>query len=126
MPNFSDGDILLINKISYFYDHPKRGDVIVMYWPGEIEKRFIKRIVGLPGETVKIVAGGVLIDDQLINEPYLRPETITVPDLERKLGVGEYFVLGDNRANSSDSRAWGPVPESFIIGKVNFLPTSKT
>lgn len=117
-PGFIDGDALVINKIVYEISTPKRGDVIAMYFPGETQKRFIKRIIGLPGETVKVTDGNVYINDRLLPEDYLDPSIITIPSLENKLGAGEYFVFGDNRALSSDSRAWGPVPKSFIIGQV--------
>lgn len=119
LPNFSDGEVLMINKISYRYAPPSRGDVVAMYWPGETQKRFIKRIVGLPGETITVGNGRVYINDVLLDESYLDPTTVTTTELTRTLQSGEYFVFGDNRAVSSDSRAWGPVPKSFLIGKIN-------
>lgn len=118
-PNYNDGNVLVINKISYVIGDPHRGDVIAMFFPGETQKRFIKRVIGLPGETVKVADGHVSINGQLLAEPYLADEVVTVPDVERTLETGEYFVFGDNRAVSSDSRAWGPVPQSFIIGKIS-------
>ena len=117
-PNFVDGNILLVNKIAYVVGKPQRGDVVGMFFPGEPQNRFIKRIVGLPGETVKIDSGKVYIDGKKLTEMYLDSSVSTYPNMERKLQVGEYFVFGDNRSVSSDSRAWGPVPRSFITGKV--------
>jgi len=116
-PTFKDGQVMLVNKIAYITSSPQRGDVVGMYFPGETQKRFIKRIIGLPGETIEIKEGKVYVNGQLLNEPYLDPSVFTLPDLTRKLQSGEYFVIGDNRSNSSDSRAWGPVPQSFITGK---------
>jgi len=118
-PIYQDGDVLVINKISYLISAPDRGDVIAMFFPGETEKRFVKRIIGLPGETIKVQSGWVYVDNTLLAEPYLPGSIATIPDSERKLESGEYFAFGDNRSVSSDSRAWGPVPKSFIIGKIS-------
>ncbi len=118
LPNFRDGEVLVVNKIVYRFQAPARGDVVAMYWPGETEKRFIKRIVGLPGETVLIGDGWIFINGVLLKESYLTPGVTTSNKLTRILQTDEYFVLGDNRLASSDSRAWGPVPKSFLIGKV--------
>jgi signal peptidase I len=115
LPTYQTGQVLLVNKLSYLAGAPERGDVVAMFFPGEIEKRFVKRVVGLPGETVLIRDGYVFINGEQLAEPYLA--VVTVPELERTLSAGEYFVMGDNRQSSSDSRAWGPVPESFIVGK---------
>lgn len=118
MPTYRDGEVLTVNKIAYLVGSPERGDVVGMYFPGETQKRFIKRVVGLPGETVTVFQGHVFINNLPLDEGYLASTVVTLPDLKRTLVRGEYFVMGDNRGNSSDSRAWGPVPESFIVGKV--------
>jgi len=118
LPNFTDGEVLVINKITYRYQIPERGDVVAMYWPGETQKRFIKRIVGLPGETVTVDGGRVYINSKLLPESYLDRSVTTSNEQVRTLQTDEYFVLGDNRSSSSDSRAWGPVPKSFLIGKI--------
>jgi signal peptidase I len=116
-PNFKDGDVLVLNKLVYLLSPPQRGDVVGMYYPGETQKRFIKRVIGLPGEEIEVRGGKVYANGQLIEESYLDASVITLPNLKRTLQKGEYFVFGDNRANSSDSRAWGPVSKSFIVGK---------
>lgn len=118
LPNFTDGEVLIINKIAYRYAPPARGDVVAMNWPGETEKRFIKRIVGLPGETIQVSDGKVSINGAHLQESYIPNEVTTSSELTRTLQTDEYFVFGDNRIASSDSRAWGPVPKSFLIGKI--------
>ncbi len=117
-PNYVDGQVLVVNKIAYHVGSPARGDVIAMYFPGETEKRFIKRIIAVPGETVAIVNGRTMVNSQSLPEAYLPDDLESIPDLTRTLQSGEYFVMGDNRPYSSDSRSWGAVPSSFIVGKV--------
>ena len=101
----------------YAFDPPNRGEVIVFNFPLEPDKDFVKRVVGLPGETVEVIQGTVYVDGQALLEPYLSrrdnssARTVTLDD-------GEYYVVGDNRRNSNDSRAWGPVPEDNIVGRV--------
>lgn len=130
VPTFENGDYLVVDEISYRFGDPKRSDVIIMRYPLDPKKYFIKRIIGLPGETVVIegtmvtitTAGGEKI---VLSEPYVtnkKSDHITV-----KLKDTEYYVLGDNRAASSDSRRWGPLPQSNIIGKpiIRLLPLSE-
>lgn len=117
-PSYVDGQLLVINKISYLVGQPARGDVVAMFFPGETENRFIKRIIGLPGEKVRVSDGKVYINDVQLNQSYLATTVITTPNTERQLQPGQYFVMGDNRSVSSDSRAWGPVPKSFLLGKI--------
>lgn len=120
-PNIENGQYLLIDEISYRIHAPQRGDVIVFRAPPEPSKYYIKRIIGLPGETVQITGGRVTIFNTaypkgiLLDESYLthhQSDTLTtkVPD-------GEYFVMGDNRAASYDSRGWGTLPEKEIRGR---------
>jgi len=118
-PNYQDGQVLIINKLRYRLARPDRGEVVAMFFPGETERRFIKRVVGLPGERVTVKEGQLLINGAVLEEPYLAEGLVTVPELERELQTNEYFVLGDNRTLSSDSRAWGAVPRSFIIGRID-------
>ncbi|MCX8084310.1 MAG: signal peptidase I [Calditerrivibrio sp.] len=120
------GDHLLVNKAAYIFSKPKRGDIIVFEYPLEPEKDFIKRVIAIPGDRIKMVNKRVFLNGQPISEPYVRYESdmlfpsymnnrdnfdeITVPD-------GYYFVMGDNRDASFDSRFWGFVPEKAIKGK---------
>lgn len=122
-PNFENGDYLIINEISYRFSAPKRGEVIVFKYPNNPTQRYIKRIIGLPGETVEIKGGSIIIynreEKQTLDESdYLSSNVQTPGDIRVSLNDGEFFVLGDNRLLSSDSRRWGPLRRENIIGKV--------
>lgn len=123
-PNFENGEYLLIDEISYFFQNAKRGEVVVFHYPLDTSKYYIKRVVGLPDETVEIRNGQVKIynssqpDGFLLSEDYLGENLKTEGDIKKKLGSDEYFVLGDNRVASSDSRRWGVLPKSDIVGRV--------
>ena len=116
-PNFHDGQFLLINKLAYRLGEAQRGDVIVFRYPLDPSRDFIKRVIGLPGETVEIRNGQVYIDGQFIDDPAAVNEASynLAPTV---LGPEELFVLGDNRPNSSDSHSWGTLPVDLVIGKV--------
>ena len=120
-PNLESGDYLIVDEISYRLSEPQRGDVIVFDYPKDTTQRFIKRIIGLPGETVNISNGQVHIIrngiDNVLEESYLPNNLETYGDVNIALNADEYFVLGDNREYSFDSRAWGVVPRKDIIGK---------
>ena len=131
-PNFHNFDYLIVDEISYRFSNPNRGDVIIFYNPQNTSQRFIKRVVGLPGETIKITDGGVFIkpsqakDFFLLDESkYLSSSVQTTGAEEIKLNKGQYFVMGDNRSLSYDSRFFGPLDEKYIIGRmaVKFVPT---
>lgn len=117
-PTLSDGATLSVDDSQAAMGNLKRGDIVLFRWPKNVAYKFVDRIVGLPGETVKISGGKVYINGVVIDEPYLKAGETTVGDVTRKLGSNEYFVMGDNRHNSSDSRLWGPVDTSYIQGKV--------
>lgn len=122
-PNFSDQEYLLVNRLSYRISTPTRGDVVVFQAPNNPKYDYIKRIIGLPGDTVVIKNNQVIVNGEVLNEKYLATGTETLiknsktATLEVKLNDNEYFVLGDNREHSSDSREWGILPKSMIIGK---------
>ena len=116
--NFHDGDYLLIDEINYRFNQPKRGDVIVFRYPGNPSQFYIKRIIGLPGDDVEIKNGAIKINGAPIGEPYLPASLQTEPNSKIKLAKEQYFVLGDNRTRSSDSRFWGTLPKEKIMGRV--------
>jgi len=125
LPNYHDRDYLIIDRLSYHTGIPGRGDVIVLKYPKDTSQFFIKRIIGLPGETISFNKGHVYIKNAEhpegweLTESYLpsQAETYAGPK-EVTLGAGEYFVLGDNRTASSDSRVWGILPKDDIVGRV--------
>lgn len=124
-PSFHDNDYLIIDEISYRLREPKRGEVIVFKFPQNPSQRFIKRIIGLPGETLEIENSKVAViknnKTQILDEAsYLSSSFKTVGNLKITLGEDEYFVLGDNRQVSADSRSWGAVSRKNIIGRVFF------
>ncbi len=131
-PTLEINDRLVVEKVSYHFNPPERGDIVVfrppesLFKPGQRRDAFIKRIIGLPGDTVEIADGTVFVNDEALTEDYIKEQPLsdwgpeTVPD-------GFYLVLGDNRNSSFDSRSWGFVAQEDIIGKavVRFWPPSR-
>jgi signal peptidase I len=117
-PNFSDGNYLIVDELSYRFKNPGRGEVVVLRNPTKSSEFFIKRIVGLPGEEVVIRGNEVYINGELIKEKYL-PESLAMKeDYVFQLKDDQYFVMGDNRLQSYDSRSWGPLSRDGIVGVV--------
>ena len=130
-PTFENLDYLIVDELVYDFSAPARGDVIVFRYPKNPSVFYIKRIIGLPGEKITIQNGTVTVTKAdgstlTLTEPYVVDEDATY-SRSFTLNAGEYFVMGDNRPNSSDSRVWGPLPNKDIIGRVDarLLPVAK-
>lgn len=120
MPTLKEGEYLIVNKLSYYLEEPERGDIVVLHYPRDRSREYIKRIIGLPGDRVEVGNGQVQVNGVALNEPYVngaanyQQGSWIVPD-------DSYFVMGDNRNNSSDSRAWSFLPHSDIVGKASII-----
>jgi signal peptidase I len=130
IPTFHDGQYLIVDEISYILKGAHRGDVVIFRYPGDTKRFFIKRVIGMPNETITITDGkvkiinkenpdGFTLDEPYINEKFNTTETYTT-------GTDEYFVMGDNRNRSSDSRIWGLLPKKLMVGRayLRLLPFS--
>jgi signal peptidase I len=118
LPNFDTDQFIIVSRLSYILGEPRRGDVVVFHYPEQPDRDFIKRVIGLPGETVTILEGLVYINGKKIDEPYIENFCRgKVCDGEWVIGEHEFFVLGDNRGASKDSQDFGPVDRKFIIGR---------
>jgi signal peptidase I len=118
LPNFTTDQFIIVSRLSYILGDPQRGDVVVFHYPQEPDRDFIKRVVGLPGETVNILQGRVYIDGRLIDEPYIKDFCRAKScDGEWTVGPHQYFMLGDNRGASKDSQDFGPVDRKYIVGR---------
>ena len=128
LPLLADGERIVVNKFVYRFQPIQRGDVVVFWYPKDPSVSFIKRVVGVPGDTVELRTGALYVNNVRVEEDYLKPafrdddsySPVTVPK-------GFYYVLGDHRNSSNDSRSWGEVPEKYIYGKAifRFWPLSK-
>lgn len=123
MPNFTNGEYLLTERVSYYLRDPMRGDVVVFTPPVTNLDEYIKRVVALPGETVMVKDGRVYINGKVLDESYIAGTVYTnggsflSEGASYKVPDGEFFVMGDNRNNSSDSRYWGPITKKVITGR---------
>jgi len=130
---FHNGEYIFTSKVSYKFEPMRRGDVVIFKSPKNNEIELIKRVIALPGDTVVIKNGTVLVNDSLLDEPYIKNATLLVPGgaviegVPIKIADGFMFVMGDNRGGSSDSREFGPIPEALIVGKViyRYFPFSE-
>lgn len=129
-PTFKDADYLIVDQISKRFEEPQRGSVVIIRYPRNPSEFFIKRLIGFPGETIQINDGAVSIyrgDEKIttLDEPYVVYKKLE--NFSLTLNQDEYFVMGDNRAGSSDSRAWGSLPKKYIIGRpiLRLLPLTK-
>lgn len=118
-PNLHSGEFVIVNKLAYKFGSPQIGDVIVFHFPRDTKQEYIKRVIGLPGDKVVISNKQVMVNGQVLDEPYIAAQPIyqgnwIVPE-------DSHFVLGDNRNNSSDSHNWGMVPLSNVVGKAFFI-----
>lgn len=137
-PTFENGQYLIVDEISYRLGEPARGDVVIFKYPKNPKQYFIKRVIGLPGETVTTDASGHIVikntntgTETALEEPYITSVIKSIP-FQRALGADEYFMMGDNRTGSFDSRMWGPVKRDLIVGRalvrlfpfttISFLP----
>jgi len=122
-PTFASGEYLIVDQLTYRFETPQRGEVVIFKYPKDPSKYFIKRVIGLPGETIRIEGSNIYIENEehpsgyLLTEPYLDDANAGPTSMTITLASDQYFVMGDNRRASSDSRIWGPLPQENIVGR---------
>ena len=122
MPTLDDQERIFINKFVYRFESVNRGDTVVFWFPGDPSKSYIKRVIAMPGDRVEVDDGVVVVNGQALSESYVPPEFRDQSSMPTKtVPPEEYFVLGDHRSSSNDSRAWGMVPRRYIYGKAVFI-----
>ncbi|HWY46282.1 MAG TPA: signal peptidase I [Bryobacteraceae bacterium] len=124
MPTLDDQERIFINKFVYRFHFEKidRGDTVVFWFPGDPSKSYIKRVIGMPGDRVEVRGGSVIVNGQPLEEDYVPQEYRDQSEMRpTTIGLDEYFVLGDHRSSSNDSRTWGMVPRRYIYGKAVFI-----
>ncbi len=124
-PGLHSNERVLVNSLAYLFRQPQRGDVIVFHPPDALTERYIKRVIGLPGDTVRLTLANVYINGVKLNEPYIEPVPYGYTENQEPetvhLGPDQFFVMGDNRTDSQDSRFFGPITQSEIVGKAEFV-----
>jgi signal peptidase I len=125
-PGLHTDDRVLVNMLAYDFGRPQRGDVIVFHPPSDPALSYVKRVIGIPGDTISVTANAIMVNGHTLDEPYIAPLDTGLPENIAvlpaiKLGPNQYFVLGDNRQNSVDSRFFGYVPRANIVGKAEFV-----
>ena len=123
-PSLVNEERIFINKFVYRFglSDINRGDTVVFWYPGDTSKSYIKRVIGVPGDTIEVKDGAVILNGHMIDEPYVpdyNRDRISIPAV--KIGASRYFVMGDHRNSSNDSRSWGTVPREYIYGKAVFV-----
>ena len=129
-PNFATGQFVIVSRLNYMVGEPERTDIVVFHYPGNPEEDYIKRVIGLPGDTIEIRDQQVYVNGDPIDEPYINEpcNASSCPDrVYPTLGPDEYFVMGDNRNHSSDSRRFGAVAREFLVGEalLRYWPPSE-
>ena len=120
-PTLGDQDHIVVNRLVYRLRSPRRGEVVMLLYPINPEKLFVKRVIAVPGDTVRIVDGRVFVNDALLDDSFIPAEFRSHDQYgPQVVKDGYYFVLGDHRNNSSDSRHWGLVPRKYLLGTVAF------
>jgi signal peptidase I len=118
-PTLRDQDRLVVDKLAYRFADPQPGDIVMLIYPRDPSQIFVKRVVGLPGDTIRIENGRVLRNGMALPDQFIPPEDQSTGSLaDHVVEQGHYFVMGDHRNNSSDSREWGDVPRMYILGKI--------
>jgi signal peptidase I len=128
LPLLGHGERIIVNKFVYRFQPVRRGDIVVFWYPRDPSVSFIKRVVGIPGDVVEISRGRLYVNDRAVDEKYVAPRYRDRKSfLPHKVAKGHFYVLGDHRSHSNDSRTWGDVPEKYIYGRAvfRFWPLSK-
>jgi len=118
-PTLADHDRVIVNKLQYLFASPQRGDIVMLYYPIDPDKAFVKRVIAEPGDSLRIIDGKVIVNGEAMRDEFVAAEYRSHDDWGPQIvPEGYYYVMGDHRNNSSDSRHWGPVPKRYITGKV--------